>query len=87
MKNDERIWVQRYANQIDRIEEILVDWHDLIDRKKYNRMNGFEQEAYEAQLKKKAQKVKYRAYVRDMYHEVSKSTYTWIKESLFEGKS
>ncbi|HPT72139.1 MAG TPA: hypothetical protein PLE74_07645 [Candidatus Cloacimonadota bacterium] len=79
----EREWVQKFAN---RIEEVKIDWHDLIDRRKYNRMNGLEQEAYEAELKMKAEKSIYRAYYGDTYQQISQSTYTWAKEVLFKGK-
>lgn len=37
-------------------------WYDLIDRRKYNRMDNAEQAVYEAKLKKAAAKPQYRAW-------------------------
>lgn len=73
----ERDWVQKYA---DRVEEVRVDWHSFItSRRKWNNMDGHEQEAYEARLKKKAEKPVYRAWKGDIYQVISKSTYDWVK--------
>jgi hypothetical protein len=62
----------------DRVEEVVIDWHDLIDRAKWNRMGGREQEEYEAALKKKAQKPIYRAWRGDLFWIVSKKVYDQV---------
>ena len=74
----EEDWVRDHAA---RVEEVEVDWHSLIDRKKFNRMDNDEQKVYEAQLKKKAEKPQYRAWRgdRDTFYTISKETYTKAK--------
>jgi hypothetical protein len=73
----EKEWVERHAV---RLEEVKKDWHQFIDRTRWNRMDGREQAAYESQLKKKAGKPVYRAWKNDSeFQEISKATYDWAK--------
>lgn len=50
-------------------------WFDLIDRRKYFRMNNDEQRVYEEQLKKKAAKPEYRAWNGDTFIVITKRDY------------
>lgn len=75
----EREWVKEHA---DKVEEEKVDWHSLIDKKKWNRMDGEAQKEYEKMLQEKAKKPVFRAWKGDTYHDISKDTYTWAKSSL-----
>ena len=75
----EKEWVQQYAV---RLEAVKVSWQSLIDRRKYNRMDGDEQEKYEASLKKKAEIPQYRAWKdNDIFVVVSKETYLWAQKT------
>lgn len=75
----EKEWVHRYAV---RVEAVKVSWESLIDRRKYNRMDGDEQKGYEASLKKKAETPQYRAWKdSDIFVVVSKGTYLWAQKS------
>lgn len=73
----EKEWVQRYA---DRFEEAKVDWYSLLDRRKWNRMDGRAQVQYEEKLKQKAEKPEYRAWKGDTFQTVSKATYLWATQ-------
>ena len=73
----EKEWVEKFA---DRFEMKIVDWQTLINKKKWNGLEGIEQEAYEESLKKKT-KI-YRAWHGDIFQEISKSTYLWAIEKL-----
>lgn len=77
----EKAWVQQYAT---RLEEAKVDWVSLINRKHWNSLSGGggQQAAYEAKLKKKAEKPEYRAWKGDDYFQpVSEETYDWAKRA------
>ena len=67
-------WVRDHAESV---EEYRISWEDLMDRAKYNRLDGGRQEEYEAQLKRKAQKPRYRAWSK------GKRTYQEIPKNLF----
>lgn len=73
----EQEWVKQYA---DRVEEYKVDYHTLIDRRKWNKMDGDEQKAYEEKLKEKAKKPLYRAWKGETFYDISKDTYLWAKK-------
>lgn len=68
----EKEWVERYA---DRLQEAKISWHSLINRQKWNRMDGDEQARYERQLKKKAEQPEYRAWKGEIFHIISPATY------------
>ncbi len=80
----EKEWVERFA---DRLEEKKVDWRTLMDRRKWNRMDGDEQKTYEDQLKKKAEKPVFRAWKGDTYQDISKDTYLWARQQGIGKKS
>lgn len=51
-------------------------WYDLIDRRKYNRMDGAEQAEYEKRLKAEAAKPQYRAWTdADTFIVITKRDY------------
>lgn len=56
-------WARKYAVSA---EVVVVNWLDLIDRKRFNKMDGREQDEYEKELKAKAEKMnanpKYRVF-------------------------
>ena len=72
-----RDWIQRYA---DRMEEASIDWHSLIDRRKWNGLEGGAQDAYEEKLKKRAERPQYRAWRGDVFYQISKDDYLWAKQ-------
>jgi hypothetical protein len=76
----EKEWVQQNAGRVE--EFYYKDWHSLIDKKKWNRMDNDEQREYEAKLKKKIEKPEFRAYRKSddsVFVTISKDTYLWAK--------
>lgn len=65
-------WVKRFA---DRVESYTVDHMSLLDRAKYNRLDGQAQDTYIASLKAKAAKPRYRAWRGDVCYEITAATY------------
>lgn len=68
-------WVKSHA---EKVEEYEVDWTSSIvgySRKKWNSLDGNEQKEYEAALKRKALKPRYRAWQGDVFYDISKDTY------------
>jgi hypothetical protein len=71
-----RQWVTRHAV---RFETGYPSWESFYNRHKFNRMeHDGEQDAYIARLKKRAEKLEYRAYRADgSYTILPKATYAW----------
>lgn len=80
----ERDWVQKHA---DRITASTVYWRDLIDRTKWNRMDGDEQALYSKRLEARSRKPQYRAWKGDRFHVISAATHAWAVTHKFRGTS
>ena len=75
----EKDWVRQYAVKV---EAHKANWESLFDRRKFNRMDGYEQAKYEADLKKKAERPLYRAWKdEDSFQNISKETYDWAVQN------
>lgn len=76
-------WVKSHA---DKVEEYEVDWTSSLvgySKKKWNSLDGNAQKEYEAALKRKALKPRYRAWEGDVFYDISKDTYEKSK-ALFK---
>lgn len=78
-------WVEKYAKSI---ESKVVDWHTLIDKRKWNGLEGDAQKAYEKKLQEKAKKPVYRAWKNDNeFQDISKETFEWAKKRGIKTKT
>ena len=77
---DEKTWVSQYA---DRVEALYVPWESLMDRRKWNKLDGNQQKVYEGILKEKAKTPQYRAWKGKVFYEISQSTYMWATQHHF----
>jgi len=73
----EKDWVEKHA---ERVEEYRTSWQNLINRRKWNQMDGAEQKAYEAKAKETAKKPLYRAWKGETFYDISRDTYLWAKQ-------
>jgi hypothetical protein len=83
----EKEWVSKYAHSV---EAVTVSWRSLINKKKWNAMDGDEQKEYEAGLKKRAEKPEYRAWRsadKDVFQVISKATYDHAKSNGIKAES
>lgn len=84
----EKDWVSRYAGRV--VEHYRKSHYDLIDKKKWNRMDAAEQKEYEDKLKKKIEQPEYRAYRKnedEIFVVVSKDTFSFTENSKWQTRS
>jgi hypothetical protein len=74
----EEQWVLSHAVSVEQYHE---NWHNLVDRVKFNRMNGDQQFEYEKRLRAKADKPHFRAWsARDTFYDITRSTYELARD-------
>jgi hypothetical protein len=78
----EKEWVAQHSRGVQAYR--YRDHYSFINRRKFNQMDGDEQRAYEAKLKKKIEQPEYRAYRRDdrdVFVVITKTTYLWALDN------